>query len=200
MGNIQAITENDYPIEPIWALKSTLPSLLGLPITFFWIFSMGVMGFLKSNKESGQVVSFMFYLGFFLLFIVLPIPLHFFINILRRKNFHYSLDDKFLNLHQGILSKQNRQLPYGVIQNVIVQRGILDRIFNLSSLQIENASSAGGAYSFQNARNQQTSRNEMLGFQENLIKIPGLSVQNAEILKGLILERIKTNPIEEMGM
>lgn len=197
MDDIRAITENDYPIEPIWVLKSTLPSLLGLPITFFWIL---LIGFLGSNRESNQATSLMPYLGFFFLFIVLPIPLHFFINILRRKNFHYSLDNKFLNLHQGVLSKQNRQLPYGVIQNVIIQRGILDRIFNLSSLQIENASSAGGAYSFQNTRNQQTSRNEMLGFQANLIKIPGLSAKNAEILKMLILDRIKANPIEEMGM
>ena len=198
MDNSQTITEKDYPIEPIWVLKSTLSFLLILPITYWIFFSM--MSSLEQSKATRLVISSLIYHEFFLLFILLPIPLNFFINILRRKNFHYSLDDKFLNLHQGILSKQNRQLPYGVIQNVIIKRGILDRIFNLTTLQIENASSAGGAFASQYSKNQQTSRGDTLGFQNNLIRIPGISVQNAEILKGLILEKIKANPIEEMGI
>lgn len=197
MDNTQTITEKNYPIEPIWVLKNTIPSLLSLPISFLTLLIIYFGSILESQQKTSMMS---FYYGFFLIFIVLQIPFNFIINILRRKNFHYSLDNKFLNLHQGILSKQNRQLPYGVIQNVIVQRGILDRIFNLSSLQIENASSAGGAYASQFNKNKQTSRYETIGFQANSIKIPGLLSENAEILKNLILEKIKTNPMEEMGM
>lgn len=198
MDNNQPITENDYPIEPVWVLKSTLPSLLGSPITFIWFFLV-VSPFNSIREDKQPELRFVIF-GLLVLFILLPILLHFLINIFVRKNFHYSLDDKFLSVRQGVLSKQNRQLPYGVIQNVMIQRGILDRIFNLATLTIENAASAGGAGMLINANFQQNTGSEMLGFESNLIRIPGLSFPNAETLKNLILEKIKANPIEEIGM
>lgn len=195
MDNNQTITESAYPIEPVWVLKNTLPSLLGLPFSFFWfMFVMAV----ENIKKTGGIDQTSFYFMFFIFFIVLPIPFHFFLNILRRRNFHYSLDDRFFNLHQGILSKQNRQIPYGVIQNVILKQDIMDRIFNLSSLRIENASNSGGLNVYRQKAGQPVG--EQIGFKSNYVSIPGLMKQNAEILKRIILEKIKTHPIEELGM
>lgn len=198
MNNSQSITEKDCPIEPVWVLKSALPSILGSSITFIWFFLI-VFPFNSIREDKQPELRFVIF-GLLMLFILLPMLLHFLINIFIRKNFHYSLDDKFLNVRQGILSKQNRHLPYGVIQNVMIQKGILDRIFNLATLTIENAASAGGAGMLINANFQQNTGGEMLGFKSNLIRIPGLSFQNAENLKNLILEKIKANPIEEIGM
>jgi hypothetical protein len=37
----------------------------------------------------------------------------------------------------------------------------------------------------------------MVGFSGNKVNIPGLTKQNAEILKGIILQKMKENPIED---
>jgi membrane protein YdbS with pleckstrin-like domain len=110
-------------------------------------------------------------------------------------------------LHQGILSKQQRNIPYGVIQNIFVHQRLVDRIFGLASLSIENASQGGGNQNSNNTKafgitisNQQTKKRgelEMPGFNGNKISIPGLTKQNAEALRELILQKMKDNPVED---
>jgi len=82
-------------------------------------------------------------------------------------------------------------IPYGVIQNIIVKQDLFDRIFGLASLIIENASESGGAFELQN---QQV---ETVGFYGNKVTIHGLTKTNAEILKSIILQKMKENPTED---
>ncbi len=191
MSNDSVITEKDYPIEPIWILRKTLPSISQFPI-FFVLFYLFIL------RGSRDLYFTLFFTAFFVVFFFLPIPIQFSVNLLRRKNFHYSLGDKFFDLKQGILSKQNRHIPYGVIQNVILTRGLLDRIFGLASLTIENASEGGGLRTVPYV--QAGKRGEMIGFRGNVVHVPGLSFENAQELKNIILERVKANPIEELGL
>ena len=37
----------------------------------------------------------------------------------------------------------------------------------------------------------------MVGFSGNKVSIPGLTKANAEILKGIVLQKMKENPIED---
>ena len=90
-------------------------------------------------------------------------------------NYHYSIEDEFLTIKKGTIKKQQRSISFGVIQNIILKQGIFDRFFNLASLQIENASQTGG-----------------LSANKNFI--PGLTKENAEIIKGILFQKIKDNP------
>lgn len=122
-----------------------------------------------------------------------PPPIQFFINILRRATYHYQLDEQFLNLRQGIINKQNRQIPYGVIQNVLLTRGLLDRLFGLSTLTIQNATQS----TLKDVKSQATSQ---AGFFGNSVQIPGLSKNNAQVVKEAILKKIQDSPTVELGM
>lgn len=111
-----------------------------------------------------------------------------------RVMFHYLLEEKFLTIQQGIISKQQKHTPYGVIQNIFVRQDIFDRLFNLASLTIENAAQAGG---INNLRASKSNKYEKIGFRGNRIVIPGLKREDAESLKIAILEKMKANPIDD---
>jgi len=178
MEQPQRISEKIYPIKTVWLIK---PILRTLPVLAFLI--VVIAGSFDRYKPNT-----FFYLVVFLLLMQGVYP------ILFRANFHYLLEERLLTIKQGILSKQQKHIPYGVIQNIFVKQDIFDRIFNLASVSIENASQAGGvtvsSYSKGN-------RYETIGFRGNKVVIPGLQKEDAESLKGILLERMKANPIDD---
>lgn len=190
----EIITEKNYPVQGLWVLKSIIRSLPGVIILILLLtFSVGT----KTNNTGLNIYLFL-YMGIGIIFgLVLP--------FLRRLTFHYSIEDKFLTLRQGILSRQQRHIPYGVIQNLFVKQDLLDRIFGLASLTIENASQGAGALAAppkqkffgMRAGAQRKQQIEMVGFSGNKVSIPGLTRVNAEILKGIVLQKMKENPIED---
>lgn len=191
----EIITEKNYPVQGLWVLKSILGYLLVL-IAFVPYFLISYrLG--KTGKDSE--------INFYVIFIVGFAIFHFIVTILRRANFHYSIEEKFLTLKQGILSKQQRYIPYGVIQNLFVKQDLFDRIFGLASLTIENASQGAGALAAPQQQKvfglrvgtQQRQQVEMVGFSGNKVCIPGLTKTNAKILKGVILQKMKENPIKD---
>jgi len=186
----EIITEKKYPIRNIWLFKQILIALIVLPIYFIFILSTA------NGALSSSAAIFIFLPFMFIFILVLSIPV--IINLLRRSNFHYSLDSHFMVLHQGIISKQNRNVPYGRIQGVFVNQGLFDRIFGLSSLTIEDFSQGGkSSMSVDGYVGGGKSRHEALGFVGNKIHIPGLKREDAENLKVVILQKVKENPIED---
>lgn len=181
--------DKNYPIEPIWALKSTLVSLLVIPILTIIILVVAFGPFGNNSTAFSKIGSYAMYPVFYYIFI----PFHFFANILRRATYHFQFEEKYLNLKQGIFNKQNRQLPYGVIQNVLVTRGILDIMFGLATLTIQNATQSD----FKDLKAQATNQ---AGFFGNSIQIPGLTNEHAEEVKNALLKKIKESPIVELGM
>jgi len=132
----EIITEKNYPIQKLWIFKSIINLLI---IFIFWIlFSLFfyLLDKTVANKET--------YTNFFIV-IASVIIICLIIAVLRRENFHYSIGEKFLTLKQGILLKQQRYIPYGVIQTILVKQDLFDRILGLASLTIENASLGAGA-------------------------------------------------------
>ena len=190
------ITEKDYPIQGLWVLKSILGSLFVL--IFFVLYFLIPSRRLGETRRDTEI-------NFYVIIIVGFAIFHFIVTILRRANFHYSIEEKFLTLKQGILSKQQRHIPYGVIQNLFIKQDLFDRIFGLASLTIENASQGAGALAAPQKQrvfgmiigNQRQQQMEMVGFSGNKVSIPGLTKMNAETLKGIVLQKMKENPIED---
>lgn len=181
-------TEKNYPIQNIWLFKQVIAAFIILPIYFIFIFSSG------GGALSNVLLFFLFFMFIFALSRGIPVV----INALRRSNFHYSLEDKFIVLHQGIISKQNRNVPYGRIQGVFVRQELFDRIFGLASLTFEDYSQGGkSAMSADGYIGRGKHRHEALGFTGNKIHIPGLKKEDAEALKVVLLQRIKENPVED---
>jgi membrane protein YdbS with pleckstrin-like domain len=174
------ITEKKYPIQIIWIIQSVLVYAL-------------VIGYLAIGRDS--VEDFLFTIGYYCIYI----GFHVGYIILRRRSFHYIIGKSYIEVRQGVFSKQQRHIPVGVIQNVFVKQGVLDRIFGLATLTVENAAQSGkksgGKFGWMRSSNAST---QTLGFDSNggSVAIPGLKKQHAEELKMIILQRMKENPVE----
>jgi membrane protein YdbS with pleckstrin-like domain len=202
----EIVTEKNYPIQTRWILKSILGYLFVLllygPFMLIGMFNQ------KNNEVPSTIVSI-----FFLVIAIIFILFNTILIFLRRKTFHYSIEDKFLTLKQGIISRQQRHIPYGVIQNIFVKQNLLDRFFGLASLTIENASQGAGTLVVPQGqkffgmrvgsgfrigqRTEMGQQTEPIGSLGNAVSIPGLKKQNAEILKEIVLQKMKENPIED---
>ena len=177
------ITENDYPVESTWVLKIPINFFI---ITVFIVVFMGLILLPVAFLESEGGLIFLVVIGMTLVMMIGIGILTLIFASLSKNNFHYSVDKEFMIFHQGIISKQQKNLPYGVIQDVIVNQDITDRLFGLASLTIENASFGGGQVY---ARGRQAGA--LIGFAGNVAVIPGLTIENAETLKNILLSKVK---------
>ncbi len=167
------------------------------PITTLWIFKAPIIAIIIS------LIALFF--GIWFPYLVILIPLWLIGNPLIKSRFHYSTGKEFFDIQQGVFSKKQRHLPYGVIQNVIVKQDWFDRVFGLASLVVEDASQGGGKGSFAGNKSfrmggthQQVG--ESVGSSGNKVSIPGLKKRDAEALKLIILQRMRENPVQELGL
>ena len=182
------ISEKDYPVQFRWVFKSSFGAILALVVLgSFWFVG------LSSPKTNSYIV-----------FIAIFLPFNFIFTVLQRNNFRYEVEEKFLNLYQGVLSKKQRHIPYGVIQNIFVKQDLFDRVFGLASVTIENASQGGGSVQAgetkvfgMKVRARERHYDETVGFTGNKVRIPGLTQEDAEALKEAVLKKMKENPIED---
>lgn len=164
------VTEKEYPITKLWIFKA--------PIIITII----------------SLVAIIF--GYYFPYFLIALPFYLIANPLIRANFHYSTEEKFFVVKQGVFSKKQRNLPYGVIQNVLVKQDWFDRVFGLASFSVENASQGGGRGFFSGLRSHKQ-QGETVGSSSNKVNIPGLKKKDAEALKLVLLQRMKENPIED---
>lgn len=184
----ELITEKDYPIQKIWIFKWVISVLMlctVIAIMSYWTIyvntdSQFVMDILTQNERT-----------IYLFVYAIALPLSIIIAVLRRANFHYSLEPHLLILRQGVIVKQTRHMHYGVIQNILVKQDLFDRIFGLASLVIQNASSGSGL----NTNKQPVT--DTVGFYANTVAIPALKQSDAYILKDLLLNKMKEFPIQD---
>ncbi len=133
------------------------------------------------------------FIGLFLFF-----PLYL---LLRKMNYHYSLEDKFLVVEQGIFAKQKRHIPYASLQNVLLMRTFLDTLFGFVTVSIENASGvAGGMMPARSWYWRDRGRHSylinvmlarMMGIFGNRVSIPGLSARDAVQFRDALLEKFQ---------
>lgn len=57
--------------------------------------------------------------------------------------FGYELADKEVKIEKGVISKSYDSIPYSRIQNVGIERSLLERILGISTLQIHTAGHSG---------------------------------------------------------
>ena len=183
------ITERTYPIQTSWLFKP----IASLILPFVWVFS------LPFHDHKFPVVVFFMFPGVLLVFFAIQITTAY----LRRITFHFSLNEKYITVRQGIIKKQEKHVPYGVIQHVIIQQDVLDRFLGLATFALENATRGAGnedgtqmifGFKIKGNRRQQV---ETIGFMGNRLRIPGLSVANAHGLKDALLKMMKENPLED---
>ncbi|MDD5566377.1 MAG: PH domain-containing protein [Candidatus Omnitrophica bacterium] len=198
MVSPKIITEITHPIERRWVIKTCLVIIVVGILALCLVIMPGII--FKARFDSSDTMANTLGFGLFFFFycmVIIGQPLNV---VFSKKNYHYTIGEKFIILKQGIFSKSERHIPYGRIQCVYLCQSLLNRMLGLASIGIETASEgAGVAFLEDKKKNQQEGASFMLplGFFNNRIGIPGLSYDNAVDLRDTLRELIKSNPIED---
>ena len=171
-------------------METTTITEKNFPITFRWVFKAPLITLVIN------VMAFLF--GY----IIPKLLIIFVISIVwtpfERSRFHFTFGEHFFDVQQGVFSKKTRHLPYGVIQNITVKQDLVDRLFGIASLAIEDASYGHGGNKKRGFFSASASKTgDGIGGVGNRINIPGLKKSNAEEMKAILLKKMEDNPMED---
>ncbi len=114
----------------VFFFSSVMSVIVGLFFLFLWL------GPVLSAAEIGvPTIS--------LIFILVLLLLSYIWAKLAYKYYRYELAEEDFRKEYGVIAKKYTTIPYERIQNINVQRGIIDRILGLSSLKIFTAGTGG---------------------------------------------------------
>jgi uncharacterized membrane protein YdbT with pleckstrin-like domain len=129
------ISDKTYPIQSGWMAKSIISTaFLSLGIG---LFLSGYISFKTSTASSlGGGLPFLptfavITIGYFIVHIIGL--------FIWKSNYRFSFLPEYVQFHTGILSQSERHLPYRSIQDVTTSQSLLDRMFGLINVTIENA-------------------------------------------------------------
>jgi membrane protein YdbS with pleckstrin-like domain len=189
-------TEKTYPVQSVWLFKSALQTLLS-----FLVFSVIVT--LRNLDHLDQLWKiFLFYS----ICLAVGLGINAIISYLRRATFHFSIDEKFLTVRQGIIQKQEKHVPYAVIQHVLIKQDLADRILGLATFAVENATRGKDnedgtqrVFGMKVKVSEQRRRRQLqtIGFKGNRLTIPGMRREDAAALRAVILQKMKENPLDD---
>ncbi len=162
------ISSAEYPILGKWlvsaAISSVFSSLLFYIFIFWYFFSKTA-----DSLDSLQIIIYSI--------IYFSIAIFGFIwKVLWKNSYRFEFMPEYILLRDGVISKEERHLPYRSIQNVTLKQGVVDRVLGIGSVSIENAANQGygGAQNFPSIP---------LG---KGIMIPGQSIEKANELLGIL--------------
>ncbi len=122
----------DPSVRIYWSIGVILAGLI------FWIILMLIAGFTMSNILG--IDSAYYPVFFFILIIIIILPYLLWIE-LNYHNYTYQFRRKRLVIRRGVLNKERTVIPYIKIQNVNVNRNLLQRTLGLATIKIETAGS-----------------------------------------------------------
>ncbi len=175
------LTEKDYPIETRWLMKTIFLLSWGwIPLLIFFFFA-----------DNGSNI-FLFMLELDVLAVLWQICS---LSVLRAVA-HFRFDEQTMTFRKGLLWKRReRTLTYDAAQNITVKQGFLDKCFHTATLSFTDTTKTS---SWQRLTRDFFSNSFYPGLfnpvyvEEDKIGIAGLSLENAQVLKELILERRKS--------
>lgn len=142
----EQISNESYPIQSAW-----LPMRIIGTIVSSLIYAVLISGYLAIRTESNTyaIVSF---LPTFLVIAVVMFVIQIVGLLIWKSNYRFSFTPEYLQYHSGIISQSEQHFPYRTIQDVTVSRSVLERMFGLATVRIENAAQvAVGRYGTKNA-------------------------------------------------
>lgn len=122
----------DPVMKKVWGWQWSLLWLFGLWICLGWaiIFDFMMIG-------APVITVCMFILSFLVVIVnIIWAPLYW-------KNYSFEVQEERIIIRRGVISKRKVSISYERIQNVNIVKGVLDRIFKVSNIQIETAGGAG---------------------------------------------------------
>ena len=102
----------------------------------------------------------------------------FIVALLYNNNFWYEIDEAGLTIESGIIHKKHVTVPFEQVQNVNIERSLLDRLFGLAKISIETAGSSNVAP--QTVAGAPRARSEAY--------LPGIELKKAKIIHDTLID------------
>jgi membrane protein YdbS with pleckstrin-like domain len=190
------MTEKDFPVSLWWILIAPVGAGKSrhTPLFFILLFVLAIILVFFILFSSAQNINFsgeslIFYIGIPLLFLVLALPA-IITNLLRKNNFHFSLGDAAIDAQNGIVNKQQLQLPYAAIRDVQISREFFQRLFGLATLTVKNTVLTTTGQKLMSDLTEGFGDKPSIGIFDGQIIFPGLKKTDAENLKAAILAKM----------
>jgi len=169
-----------YPLEPRKIIKKVIASWIVLIIIVLAILpGVWMVKMVRMVLNFTVLKDFLFefssqlLLDIATLFILLTIIKGIY-EIFYFKYYFYDLTEKELIIRKGVISRREVVIPFSRIQDIYVDQDFWDRIFGLYDIHVATAAT-GGYYAHSERAH-----------------IDGVNAQNAEALKKILLEKIRT--------
>ena len=121
-------TSHNYPISGTWLVGAIARNFLTTA------FAVLLIAFAFSNKGAILVYGWLWVGLYVVIFIANTIRV-----ILWRTTYSFEFQPQFILVRQGVLRREEKHVPYRSVQNVLNKQGVIDRLFGLSTVVIENA-------------------------------------------------------------
>lgn len=132
----EEVSSNTYPLTGKWLAVTLFSRLLGSFVYpgFIILIIYGQLEEISIFDNWPYVVLAWLALG------VLTMITRIITLFLWRSNYAFNFTEEHIYFREGIISISEKHMPYSSIQDVTVHQGILERIFGLAKVKIENAS------------------------------------------------------------
>ena len=184
--NVSEVISNEtYPLSSGWILQKIVSSIWS---AIFLVAIFSSMLFLPGKNSTTSIsdqlgFSFLGILPFAVGLILFLVVIYVIYYLIWKKTYTFQFLPQFIFVRQGVISRQEKNLPYNTIQDVSVKQGIIERLLGISSVYIQNAAQSSPV---------QAGRGRVISVFSGVI-IPGQSLERAnkiaDVVKSTILNR-----------
>lgn len=163
----EKISSKEYPLSNKWLGVSVAQSILTS-----WILPGVIVGLILTEiTDSFANITYMIliWMGLSILNTIISLIRLF----LWRHNYAFNFGKDNIYMKQGVISISENHMPYSSIQNVIVEQGVIERLFGLGKVVIENAGQ------------QMIMNNDKLMLSSGIV-IQGILVKDAETIANIL--------------
>ncbi len=182
----EEISSDVYPLSEKWILVALLSRLFGSFsfATILFIYSAATFDYFPLENN------LIYYLFGWLIICLLTMIYRTIVLLLWRKNYGFKFMPDHIYYKEGVISLSEKHMPYSSIQDVTVRQGVLDRLFGLAKVIIENAAQGQMVFGQSGQR--------IGGF--NGIQLQGLSLADANKITDLLKTSVLGKNTSQYGL
>jgi uncharacterized membrane protein YdbT with pleckstrin-like domain len=127
------ISDKTFPIQKGWMTKRIL-GIAGSSIFVSLFFTLYASSWFFNVSSREPLI-----IPTYFVILVIVFIFHYVALVIWKSNYRFQFTPEYIQFHTGIISQSEKHLPYRSIQDVSTSQSILDRIFKLTNVTIENA-------------------------------------------------------------
>jgi putative membrane protein len=138
------ISSDQYPIQSGWmGMQGVLALGHGVWISFL----IALLAFRGNAFIQSTTVIWILIVVFVFVFLI-----NIAYSLIWKNNFRFAFLPDYIQYSTQVLSRSEEHMPYKTIQDVMVNQGIIERMFGLATVMIQNATNQGARRGFQGMR------------------------------------------------